>query len=86
MKKDFIVNGPANKKKTNPVTLLPANPIQKVKAVGFLTKPFDIKEMIKIIDTALESPSDYCEPESAPPVLATTYAAQARSAVVLRAR
>ena len=38
------------------------------------------------IDTALESPQDYCEPGTAPPVLATTYAAQARSAVVLRAR
>jgi glycogen operon protein len=40
----------------------------------------------RVVDTALESPQDYCEPESAPPVVATTYAAQARSAVILRAR
>ena len=40
----------------------------------------------RVVDTALPSPADYCEPQSAPPVLARSYTAQARSAIILLAR
>ena len=40
----------------------------------------------RVVDTALASPDDYCEPHSAPLVDASAYPAQARSAVILVAR
>ncbi len=37
----------------------------------------------RVIDTHLESPQDFCEPDQAPPVNATTYVVQPRSVVLL---
>ena len=40
----------------------------------------------RVVDTALPSPQDYCEPQHAPLVSGSSYTAQARSAVILVAR
>jgi pullulanase/glycogen debranching enzyme len=39
----------------------------------------------RVVDTALPSPGDFCEPESAPPAQENTCRVEARSAVVLMA-
>ncbi len=51
-----------------------------------LPTPKDGKRFYRVVDTALPSPEDYCEPPSAPLVDTSTYTAQARSAVILVAR